>query len=108
MNYPSKTKKRRERKAKARMAKIPYQLVQKEVHGQMVWVKVYEPAWAAGDRREAEALGLNAPNPFMRARRGRALAIDPSRCTTPVHRGLIPHTNATLRSTKWTSRTSGK
>lgn len=40
---------------------IPYTRVKKLIHGQMVWVKVYKSAWAAGDKAERKRLGLK-PN----------------------------------------------
>lgn len=47
----------------------PYELVEKEVCGQMVMVKVYKPAWAQGHKREEERLGFtDPPNRFSRDR----------------------------------------
>ena len=38
------------------------------MYGQEVEVKVYPAAWAAGDKREKERLGLKPENPFQRLR----------------------------------------
>ena len=35
-------------------------LVLKEVHGQSVWVKVYPPRYAQGDREELQGLGFKS------------------------------------------------
>jgi hypothetical protein len=47
----------------------PFELVEKEIHGELVMVKVYKPAWAQGDKREDERLGFSdPPNRFSRDR----------------------------------------
>jgi hypothetical protein len=47
----------------------PHERVQKEVHGQLVWVKVYEPAWKLYPEPEPENVGFKLQdNPFMRDR----------------------------------------
>lgn len=38
--------------------KLTPKMVKKIIHGQEVWVKVYPPRWAAGDKREKKRLGL--------------------------------------------------
>jgi len=67
MKYPrpegSRTKAKRERENRER-GQLPYDLVEKEVHGQKVMVKVYNSAWAAGDKRREEELGLKKRSPF--------------------------------------------
>jgi hypothetical protein len=34
-------------------------LVEKEIHGQMVWVKVYPARYAAGEREKLKRLGID-------------------------------------------------
>jgi hypothetical protein len=60
-------KRLREQKAdrQARQEQIPYELVEKEVCGQRVPVKVYRPAWEQGDPDAAFQL---KENPFSRDR----------------------------------------
>jgi hypothetical protein len=63
----------------------PYELVTKEVCGQTVPVKVFKPAWAAGDQRDLERLGLK--NPF-KAKLGRGgLSCEKPKWIYPKARG---------------------
>jgi hypothetical protein len=79
MKYPRTHGPRTQAKWKLRKQKpkeiYPFELVEKEVHGQMVCVKVYKPAWAQGDKREFERLGLIDP-PDNRFARDRAAALE--------------------------------
>ena len=61
------TKAKRSRNRKPKF-EVPFTVVEKEIHGQLVKVKVYEPAYAQGDRLEQERLGLKEPNRFSRDR----------------------------------------
>ena len=75
MKYPRptgpRTVEKRKREAKPQV-EPEHTIVMKEIHGELVAVKVYEPAWAQGERRQMEDLGLKPKNPFSRDR-GEAL-----------------------------------
>lgn len=75
MKYPrpaagprTQKKRARERAKKPPPPELPYELVMKKLHGQHVWVKVYEPAYARGDEAQALSLGLKPTNRFSRDR----------------------------------------
>ena len=58
MNTHSERRGKTHKRRPGKKSKIPFTMVEKEVHGKAVWVKVYAPAYATGDRAEAERLGL--------------------------------------------------
>lgn len=64
------TKKKRKREGRRKTPEYPHEIIMKEIHGQKVPVKVFQPAWAMGDRRKREELGFEKPkkNPFSRDR----------------------------------------
>ncbi len=69
MHYVSTLKTKKWRKDGEAREKQHYEIVRKKIHGQWFDVKVYQPRWAQGDKREEERLGLrDEPNRFGRDR----------------------------------------